>query len=176
MADEATRHLALATEMGELLLGWSERAENLISILQEIQQRYRYLPEAVLRAVAARLGVSLPEVFHVATFYNCFSLEPVGEHLIQVCLGTACHVRGAPLVLERFLRELNLERPGTTPDMQFTVRTVRCIGCCGLAPVARVDDDTYAHLTQARAGSALRRYRRNRRGPKAPSESAEKPT
>ncbi|MCL6480892.1 MAG: NAD(P)H-dependent oxidoreductase subunit E [Firmicutes bacterium] len=176
MADEAIGHQTLATEMGELLDGWSERAENLIPILQEIQQRYRYLPEAALRAVAARLGVPLPEVFHVATFYNCFSLEPVGEHLIQVCMGTACHVRGAPLVLERFLRELKLPRPGTTPDMRFTVRTVRCIGCCGLAPVARVDEDTYAHLTQARAGSVLRRYRHNRSSPKSPAETAEKQT
>ncbi|MCL6565756.1 MAG: NAD(P)H-dependent oxidoreductase subunit E [Acidobacteriia bacterium] len=176
MTGEAIRHPEPVVEIGELLKGWSERAENLIPILQEIQQRYRYLPEAALRAVAARLQVPLPEVFHVATFYNCFSLEPVGEHLIQVCMGTACHVRGAPLVLERFLRELKLPRPGTTPDLQFTVRTVRCIGCCGLAPVARVDDQTYAHLTQARADSVLRRYRRTRSSPKPSSEAAEKQT
>lgn len=146
-------------EIAELLGGWPERAESLIPVLQEIQERYRYLPEPMLREVAERLHVPLPEVFHVATFYNCFSLEPVGEHLIQVCMGTACHVRGAPLVLDRILRDLKLSRPGTTPDMQFTVRTVRCVGCCGLAPVVRVDQDTFAHLTQARVAGVLKRYR-----------------
>ena len=85
----------------------------------------------------------LPDVYHVATFYNCFSLEPVGRNLVQVCLGTACHVRGAPKVLDRVLTDLKLPAPGTSADMEFTVRTVRCIGCCGLAPVVRVNDNTH---------------------------------
>lgn len=144
----------------ELLEGWSERAEDLIPILQQIQEEYRYLPEEALRQVSERLRLSLSDVFHVATFYNCFSLEPVGEHLVQVCLGTACHVRGAPRVLDRILRDLKLGAPGTTPDQQFTVRTVRCIGCCGLAPVVRVDANTHPHLTQPRVPGLLKKYRR----------------
>lgn len=144
----------------DVLRNWSNRAENLIPILQEIQEKFHYLPEPALREVSTRLEVPLPEVFHVATFYNCFSLEPVGDHLIQVCLGTACHVRGSPLVLDAFLRDLKMGVPGTTRDMQFTVRTVRCIGCCGLAPVVRVDDDTFAQLTQARVRGVIKRYRR----------------
>lgn len=143
----------------EVLRGWSERAENLIPVLQEIQDRFHYLPEAALREVARRLQVPLREVFHVATFYNCFSLEPVGKHLVQVCLGTACHVRGAPRVLDRLLRELKLPGPGTTKDFEFTVRTVRCVGCCSLAPVVRVDTHTHPHIAQAKVRGLLKKYR-----------------
>jgi NADH:ubiquinone oxidoreductase subunit E len=94
----------------------------------------------------------------VATFYNCFSLEPVGRNLVQVCLGTACHVRGAPKVLDRVLSDLKLPAPGTTADMEFTVRTVRCIGCCGLAPVVRVNDNTHPAMNQAKVKGMLRKY------------------
>ena len=138
----------------------ADRAEVLIPALQEIQAQHNYLPEPALRAVAQRLNVPLTEVFHVATFYSCFSLEPVGKHLVQVCLGTACHVRGAPRVLDRLLRELKLGHLGTTRDFEFTIRTVRCIGCCGLAPVLRVDTNTHPHLTQAKVPGLLKRYRR----------------
>lgn len=136
------------------------RQDQLIPILQGIQDECRYLPEKALREVADRLKVPLAQVFHVATFYNCFSLEPVGEHLIQVCLGTACHVRGASRVLDRLLKELNLGTPGTTEDFAFTVRSVRCIGCCGLAPVVRVDNNTHPHLTQARIPGVVKKYKR----------------
>jgi len=149
-----------AANVEEVLRGWPERADSLIPVLQEIQERYHYLPEPALREVAGRLRVPLHQVFHVATFYNCFSLEPVGRHLVQVCLGTACHVRGAPRVLDRLLRELKLGAPGTTEDFDFTVRTVRCIGCCGLAPVLRVDNNTHPHLNQARVPGLVKKYRR----------------
>ncbi len=147
-------------DVSEVLGAWTERAENLIPVLQEIQERLHYLPEPTLREVSRRLRVPLTEVFHVATFYNCFSLEPVGKHLVQVCLGTACHVRGGPKVLDRLLRELKLGNPGTTNDFEFTVKTVRCIGCCGLAPVVRVDNNTHPHLTQARVPGLVKKYRR----------------
>lgn len=149
-------------EVETVLRGWSERADNLIPVLQEIQTQYHYLPEPALHEVSRRLRVPLKDVFHVATFYNCFSLEPVGDHLVQVCLGTACHVRGAPRVLDRLLRELKLGAPGTTKDLAFTVRTVRCIGCCGLAPVIRVDESAHPHLTQAKVPGLLKRYRRKK--------------
>jgi len=138
----------------------SPQRENLITILQDMQANFHYLPEAKLREVADRLRVPLIQVFHVATFYSCFSLEPVGKHLVHVCLGTACHVRGAPRVLDRLLQELRLSQPGTTKDCEFTVKTVRCVGCCALAPVVRVDADTHHHLTQAKVRGLLRRYHR----------------
>jgi len=138
---------------------WPQRSK-LISLLQGIQERHHYLPEEELRKVSRELRISLTEVFHVATFYNCFSLEPVGKHLVQVCLGTACHVRGAGRVLERLLRDLNLPEPGTTRDCEFTLRPVRCIGCCALAPVVRVDTNTHPHLTQTKVPGLLKKYRR----------------
>lgn len=150
---------ATETEVvAELLSQFEQRRSSLIPLLQEIQNTYRYLPQPVLRQVAAKLKVPLPEVYHVATFYNCFSLEPVGRNLVQVCLGTACHVRGAPKVLDRILTDLKMGKPGTSADREFTVRTVRCVGCCGLAPVVRVNDNTHHHLTQAKVKGLLARY------------------
>lgn len=149
-----------APSVEQILRGRLARADSLIPVLQEIQDQLHYLPEPALREVARRLDVPLTEVFHVATFYNCFTLEPVGRHLVQVCLGTACHVRGAPRVLDRLLRELKLGAPGTTNDFDFTLRPVRCVGCCGLAPVVRVDANTHPHLTQAKVPGLLKKYRR----------------
>ena len=141
-----------------LLAQFEERRSSLIPILQEVQNNYRYLPQPVLKQISARLNLPLSDVYHVATFYNCFSLEPVGRNLVQVCLGTACHVRGAPKVLDRLLTDLKLSEPGTTEDGEFTVRTVRCIGCCGLAPVVRVNDNTHPHMNQAKVKGTLRKY------------------
>ena len=146
------------TEVRKYWLNLSRGVASLIPILQEIQNQYRYLPQAALRQVASKLDVPLPDVYHVATFYNCFSLEPVGRNLVQVCLGTACHVRGAPKVLDRLLSDLKLPAPGTSKDMEFTVRTVRCIGCCGLAPVVRVNDNTHPAMTQAKVKGMLKKY------------------
>lgn len=148
------------TRQLEAILGSFEDArESLIPILQEIQSKYCYLPQPALRRVSQQLAVPLNDVYQVATFYSCFSLEPVGRHVVQVCLGTACHVRGAPRVLDRILRDLKLASPSTTQDMEFTIRSVRCIGCCGLAPVVRVDAITHPHMTQAKVRGMLNRYR-----------------
>jgi NADH:ubiquinone oxidoreductase subunit E len=151
-----------------LLEQYEDQRLNLIPILQDVQETYRYLPELVLRRISRKLRVPLTEVYQVATFYRCFSLVPRGKHVIQVCLGTACHVRGAPRVLDRILRDLKLPHAGTTEDLQFTVETVRCIGCCGLAPVARVDNtNTHPHLTQAKVGGLLKKYQEKAEAPKA---------
>jgi NADH-quinone oxidoreductase subunit E/NADP-reducing hydrogenase subunit HndA len=151
--------MATETEViPEILAQFDQARSSLIPILQEIQNKYRYLPQPMLRQVASKLNVSLSDVYHVATFYNCFSLEPVGRNVVQVCLGTACHVRGAPKVLDRVLSDLKLSEPGTTADTEFTVRTVRCIGCCGLAPVVRVNDNTHPSMTQAKVKGMLKKY------------------
>ena len=142
-----------------ILAHFEDTRSNVIAILQEVQASFFYLPKEVLDSVSERLQVSLPEIYHIATFYNCFSLEPVGRHVVQVCLGTACHVRGGPRVLDRILRDLKLPAPGTTKDCAFTVRTVRCIGCCGLAPVVRVDNRVHPRMTQVKVGGLLKLYR-----------------
>ena len=156
-----------------LLEQYEPQRLNLIPILQEVQEKYRYLPQEVLRKISQKLRVPLTEVYQVATFYRCFSLVPRGKHVIQVCLGTACHVRGAPRVLDRILRDLKMAGPGTSQDLQFTVETVRCIGCCGLAPVARVDNkNTHPHLTQTKVAGLLRKYQDKSEAPSAKPDEA----
>lgn len=152
--------MASETEVAaELLAQFDDRRANLIPLLQEIQARHYYLPEEALRRVARKLNLRPSEVYRVATFYRCFSLKPRGKHLVQVCLGTACHVRGGERVFDRVQTETDSGPSGTSPDMQFTVEPVRCLGCCGLAPVMRVDKDTYAHLEQGKVKSVLNKYR-----------------
>ena len=148
-----------AQDIKPLLDQFADERANLIPILQEIQAAFAYLPEAALRRVARKLHVAITEVYQVATFYRCFSLKPRGRHLVQVCLGTACHVRGGDLVLERTQTETGAGLTGTSPDLEFTVEPVRCLGCCGLAPVMRVDRDTFAHLEQAKVRGIVNRYR-----------------
>ena len=150
----------------ELLNQFEDRRANLLPILQEIQAKFYYLPEEVLRRVSRKLQVPLPDIYQVATFYHCFSLKPRGKHLVQVCMGTACHVRRGDLVYERAVSETGAGPSGTSPDMEFTVEPVRCLGCCGLAPVMRVDKDTHAHLEQGKVKSVLSRYRPRTAKPK----------
>ncbi|MBA7523684.1 hypothetical protein ES705_15817 [subsurface metagenome] len=113
----------------------------LIQMMQDINLEYRYLPEYSLKYLSEILKVPLSQVYHVATFYTAFSLTPRGEHLIKVCMGTACHIRGTPLILERIESILDIKPDGTTEDGKFTLQTVGCLGCCALGPVVNVDDD-----------------------------------
>ncbi|MBV9085845.1 MAG: NAD(P)H-dependent oxidoreductase subunit E [Acidobacteriaceae bacterium] len=145
-------------QVDSILDEFKDHRASLIPILQEIQAKYFYLPKDALCRVSRKLRIPLTDVYQVATFYRCFSLVPRGKHQVQVCLGTACHVRGAPRVLDRVLTDLKLPEPGTTPDREFTVMTVRCIGCCGLAPVVKIDKNTHPHLTQAKVRGMLRKY------------------
>ncbi len=130
----------------------------LISILQDIQEEYNYLPQEALRIVSRSLGVPLIDIIGVATFYRAFSLEPRGEHLITVCLGTACHVRGGPKILEEFERQLNIKAGETTKDGQSSLETVACLGCCAIGPVVVVDGDYHAQTTIRKVGSILKKH------------------
>ncbi|MGA2773255.1 MAG: NAD(P)H-dependent oxidoreductase subunit E [Bryobacteraceae bacterium] len=111
----------------------------IIAILQDIQARYGYLPADALKTVAEKTGRPLVDVYGVATFYRSFSLKPRGKHLCSVCLGTACHVRGGPVIAEEFGRRLGVEPGDTTPDREFTLETVNCLGACALGPIVVVD-------------------------------------
>jgi len=132
--------------------------ENLIMILQEIQRKYNYLPQASLLYLSEKIGVPISKIFGVGTFYSTFSLEPRGKHIISVCLGTACHVRGAERVRERIQETLHIHDGQTTEDMLFTLESVRCLGCCSLGPVLRVDDDIHGRITSDMAGKIVERY------------------
>lgn len=130
----------------------------LISILQDIQAEYNYLPQEALRLVSESLGIPLIDIVGVATFYRAFSLEPRGKHLVTVCMGTACHVRGGPKILEEFERRLNIEAGGTTEGREFSLETVACLGCCAIGPVVVVDGDYYAQTTIRKVNSILKKY------------------
>jgi NADH-quinone oxidoreductase subunit E len=130
----------------------------LISYLQDIQKELNYLPQEALRFVARRVHVSLPRVYGLATFYRTFSLVPRGRHIIHVCLGTACHVRGGTNLLDSFERELGIRSGETTYDDKYSLESVRCVGCCGLAPVFIIDGKFYGKMTQEKIPQILGSY------------------
>ena len=130
---------------------------SLISILDVIQGRYRYLPQEAMILVSERLGVPLSQVYSVATFYHAFSLVPRGKHTVSVCTGTACHVRGAVQVLDRLETKLGVGPGGTTRDRQFTLETVNCLGCCALGPVVVLDGDYEGQMTTKKVDKLMKR-------------------
>ncbi len=132
----------------------------LIAMLQDLQHEYTYLPQDALVYLSRTLGVPLSRAYSLATFYRAFSLKPKGRHPIAVCLGTACHVKGAVKILEKFERELGIKTGQTTPDLNFGLEQVRCLGCCGLAPVVTVGQDLYGKVTLTRVDQILRRYQK----------------
>ena len=127
---------------------FSHDRSNLIQILLEIQHRNRWLSADDLACVSRELDVPLAQIYHVATFYKAFSLVPKGRHSISVCLGTACHVRGAPRLLDRVVETFNVRPGGTSADMRFSLDTVNCLGCCALGPVMVVDGHYYSNSSK----------------------------
>jgi NADH-quinone oxidoreductase subunit E len=132
---------------------------SLIAILQDIQEEYKYLPKESLCALGEQLDIPASRVYEVATFYNSFSLNPRGRYLVEVCAGTACHVQGAFNLMDRLQRDLAIKRGETTPDNMFTLEEVRCLGCCSLAPVVRIDGNIHPYLTQDEIPKILRNYK-----------------
>jgi NADH-quinone oxidoreductase subunit E len=133
--------------------------DSVISILQDVQSEYHYLPEDALRAVASQMGLPLIQVCGVATFFKAFSLKPRGEHTVKVCLGTACHVRGAPAVLDEAKRQLGIESGDTTDDMRFTLETVNCLGACALGPILVVDDEYHGQMNSGKVKRTINKYK-----------------
>jgi NADH-quinone oxidoreductase subunit E len=133
----------------ELLRQYDGSRGGLVALLQAIQGRYGYLPEAVLREVSQRTGCSLVDLYGVATFYRSFSLQPRGEHLVCACLGTACHVRGAARIVERFEEQLGIKAGETTPDGKFTLETVNCLGACALGPAVVIDGRYFSKVKKS---------------------------
>lgn len=133
-------------------------ASSLIQILLDIQSEYNWLSKEALNRVSERLMVPLSRIQHIATFYKAFSLVPKGRHQIHICLGTACHVRGAPRVLDT-VKELTGIDPGETDlDMKFSLETVNCLGCCALGPVMEVDGKTHGNVSPGEAVAVLKYY------------------
>lgn len=134
---------------------WEEDPEFVIEMLQDIQDQFRHIPQKALERVADRTGRPRGKLFHIATFYKAFSLEPRGETEIQVCMGTACYVKGAPDILAALERELGVSSGQTTPDGRFTLSEVRCLGCCGIAPVISINDEIINEVKPSEVHSIL---------------------
>jgi NADH:ubiquinone oxidoreductase subunit E len=137
---------------------FSNDRENLIMILQAIQRRYNYLPRQTLTYLSEKIGVPLSHIYGVGTFYSTFSLEPRGRNIVSICLGTACHVRGGDRVRERIEEALNLVETKTTEDMRFTLESVRCIGCCSLGPVVKINEDIHGRIDSGEIKRILEKY------------------
>ena len=147
------------TEKVDSILDNHQRDQSmLVAILQDIQSEYNYLPREALEKVSEGLSVPLSRAFSVATFFKALSLEPRGRHLINVCLGTACHVRGAVRVLETMERELAIDSGETTPDLRFTLETVNCVGACALGPVVIVDGEYHGQMKTEKVKDVLDNY------------------
>ncbi len=131
-----------------------------IPILQDINIEFNYLPKESLIYVSEKLETPVSRLYEIGTFFNAFSLEPRGKYIISVCLGTACHVQGAGRILERLEGELNIKEGETTEDLTFSLETVRCLGCCGLAPVVTIGEDLYGKVTQAKISRILKKYKK----------------
>ncbi len=138
----------------------SGRREALIPLLQAVQEEFGYLPQDALRAIAHHLNLPAAKVFGVATFYNQFRLTPVGVHTIRVCRGTACHVRGSKQLLDAMADHLQVQPGETTPDGEFTLETVACLGACSIAPVVMVDGDFHGAVKSNSIAKMLEAYQK----------------
>ncbi len=132
--------------------------ENLIMILQAIQRHYNYLPRPALNYLATKIGIPMSQIYGVATFYSTFSLEPRGRNIISICLGTACHVRGGNRVNDKLEELLKIGDGQTTEDKRYTLESVRCIGCCSLGPVVKINEDMHGRIGSGEVEKVLEQY------------------
>lgn len=149
----------LLARLDEVLADYRERPGALIPVLQIAQGLFGYLPDAALKRIAEGLGKSFSEVAGVVGFYSFFTTVPRGKHLVRVCLGTACYVRGGKQVLEALRAALGIDVGGTTPDRQFSLEVARCFGACGLAPAIMIDEDVHQRVKPVKVKEILARYR-----------------
>ena len=136
----------------------------LIQVLQDIQAEYRYLPREALEYLSEKLNIPLSHTYNAATFYNAFSLEPKGRRHISVCTGTACHVRGASAILDKFQRELGIKSGQTTGDMEFSLDQVACLGACALGPIVTVDEEYHGQMELRKVDRILKSLAKEKEG------------
>ncbi|AIQ47184.1 NADH dehydrogenase [Paenibacillus sp. FSL R7-0273] len=151
-ADRKLEQIKLAIDQFKQMKG------ALIPVLHEVQDVYGFLPEPVLQVVSAELDLPMSEIYGVASFYHFFSLTPKGEHVIHVCMGTACYIKGAQGILDRLSTELKVPVQGTTEDDKFTLEATRCLGACGLAPVLTIGEKVHGRLTPNAVPKMLKEY------------------
>ncbi len=149
-------------ELDEILDEYSDEVGPLIPVLQDINRKYNYLPELAIRYVSEQLGIPLGQVYNVASFYKSFSLKPRGRHIIKICLGTACHVRGTNKVVDEVIRKLNIKPGETTEDGEYSLETVNCLGACALGPVMVLDDEYHGQMNTSKVKKILTNGKKER--------------
>jgi NADH-quinone oxidoreductase subunit E len=150
--------LTINDKVIDIIKKYNGERGQLVSILQDIQAEYFYLPEEALIQVSKTMSIPESRVYDVATFFKAFSLNPRGRHIIDVCLGTACHVRGGVRVLETIERRLSIKRGETTKDSRFTLETVNCMGCCAVGPAVKIDGEYYGHMSTDKVNDLLAKF------------------
>ena len=147
----------MEAQVAEIVSKYESNPGFLAPILQDVQKAFNYLPREALQAVSKGLEVPISRIFEVATFYKAFSLTPRGRHQMSLCLGTACHVRRAPLIQDGIERVLGIKAGETTGDLEFTFETVNCLGACALGPILVVDEEYHGQMTMAKANKILKK-------------------
>ena len=147
-----------AAKVEALIDGYIDRKEQLISLLQDVQAEFNYIPQDVMIKISQKLGIPLSQVFSVATFFQAFSLRPRGRHTITVCLGTACHVKGGQRLVDKMQRDFGLKPGETTKDERFTLETANCLGCCALGPVVVIDGKYESQVNPEKLEKILKKY------------------
>jgi len=158
MKEHPVKLLGIAGIVNKTIEDYQYDKSMLIQILLILQKNFGWLPMEMLSEVSKQLGISINQVYQVATFYKAFSLSPRGRHLIRVCTGTSCKVRGAPIVLDWLQSSLGIERDGVTTDGRFSLKTVNCLGCCALGPIMTVDDEYHGNLKLPDVKRILSKY------------------
>ena len=150
----------MTPELKAFIEEWKGKPGNLIMVLHKVQQTYGYIPREIAIEISSLLDVPLAKIYGVVTFYNFFKLQKAGKYIIQVCLGTACYLRGGDDLMKEFERQLGVDVNATTPDGLFSVEAVRCLGCCGLAPVVVVNGEVHGKLATKDVAGIIEKYRK----------------
>jgi NADH-quinone oxidoreductase subunit E len=147
------------SEIDTIIKQYRGNESAILVILQDIQSKEKYLPKEVLEEVSQKMHIPMTQVFRIATFYNALSIKPRGRHKVDVCLGTACHVRGGNKIIDKLSRDLGIQVGETTKDKRFTLESVRCVGCCSLGPVMVVDGNVFGRLTQEKVPGLIKEFK-----------------
>ena len=150
----------MTPELKAFIAEWKDKPGNLIMVLHQVQQTYGYIPRNIAIEISEQLSVPLAKIYGVVTFYNFFKLQKAGKYIVQVCLGTACYLRGGDDLIKEFEKQLGVGVNATTADGLFSVEAVRCLGCCGLAPVVVVNGEVYGKLTKGDVAGIIEKYRK----------------
>jgi NADH-quinone oxidoreductase subunit E len=145
-------------QIDEIISRYEKSEESIFAVLQDFQREFRYIPEEGMKRLAGVLSVAESKIYAMGTFYKALSLEPRGKHTIKVCMGTACHLKGAGQIIETIERGFSVKRNHTTKDKRFTVESVNCVGACAMAPVVVVDEDYYGHARPSKVTDFLNKY------------------